>query len=176
MRPNLNFLAKGSFQTTADGQRLFFPNGMAGKGYLIASEEIYQRLLRQQKHWVLSIMATMIFLLSSKLISGLLILAVFLALNLCRRVFVRRTVSQLNMAVSTTPYSTSFFLHDSLPVHKLSPGQQGFLLLCSLLACGVLAWLAFHNSYPEIRHRLVIWSLICALIVYLLVRSRLARP
>ena len=40
-------LASGSFKTTADGRRLFFPWGLWGRGYVIGSEHDYEQLRRQ---------------------------------------------------------------------------------------------------------------------------------
>jgi hypothetical protein len=45
-------LTSGSFKTTEDGRRLFFPWGVLGGGYAIASEQDYQRLRRQVKTYM----------------------------------------------------------------------------------------------------------------------------
>jgi hypothetical protein len=42
-------LASGSFKTSQDGRRLFFPWGVLGSGYAIASEQDYQRLRQHVK-------------------------------------------------------------------------------------------------------------------------------
>jgi Ca2+/Na+ antiporter len=42
-------LTSGGFKTTEDGRRLFFPWGVLGGGYAIASEQDYQRLRTQVK-------------------------------------------------------------------------------------------------------------------------------
>lgn len=42
-------LASRSFKTTEDGRRLFFPWGVFGRGYVIASEDDYQLLRTQMK-------------------------------------------------------------------------------------------------------------------------------
>jgi hypothetical protein len=46
-------LTSGSFKTTQDGRRLFFPWGMLGSGYSIASEQDYQRLRQQVKGYMI---------------------------------------------------------------------------------------------------------------------------
>ena len=45
-------LTSGSFKTTEDGRRLFFPWGVLGGGYAIASEQDYQRLRTQVKAYM----------------------------------------------------------------------------------------------------------------------------
>jgi Ca2+/Na+ antiporter len=45
-------LTSGSFKTAQDGRRLFFPWGVLGSGYAIASEQDYQRLRQQVKAYM----------------------------------------------------------------------------------------------------------------------------
>ena len=45
-------LTSGSFKTAEDGRRLFFPWGVLGSGYAIASEQGYQRLRQQVKAYM----------------------------------------------------------------------------------------------------------------------------
>jgi hypothetical protein len=48
----LDFVTSGRFRTAQDGRKLFYPWGW-GRGYVIASEQQYNRLRRQQKtSWV----------------------------------------------------------------------------------------------------------------------------
>jgi len=42
-------LTSGSFKTAQDGRRLFFPWGIWGRGYAMASEQDYERLRQQMK-------------------------------------------------------------------------------------------------------------------------------
>ena len=53
-------LTSGSFKTTEDGRRLFFPWGVLGSGYVIASEPDYQRLRRQVKTYMVVTLAAVI--------------------------------------------------------------------------------------------------------------------
>lgn len=46
-------LTSGSFKTTQDGRRLFFPWGVLGSGYSIATEQDYQRLRQQVKGYMI---------------------------------------------------------------------------------------------------------------------------
>jgi hypothetical protein len=48
-----NGLTSGSFKIAPDGRRLFFPWGVLGSGYAIASEQDYQRLRRQVKVYMI---------------------------------------------------------------------------------------------------------------------------
>ncbi len=34
------------FRTTPAGQKLFYPNGLVGQGYILPTDQIYQRILR----------------------------------------------------------------------------------------------------------------------------------
>jgi hypothetical protein len=45
-------LTSGSFKTAQDGRRLFFPWGVLGSGYAIASEQDYLRLRQQVKAYM----------------------------------------------------------------------------------------------------------------------------
>src|SRR5713226_3225883 len=40
-------LTRGSFRTAQDGGRLFFPRGRFGRGYILPSEQDYERLRQQ---------------------------------------------------------------------------------------------------------------------------------
>jgi hypothetical protein len=46
-------LTSGSFKTTEDGRKLFFPWGYLGRGYTIASDEDYNRLRLQTKIYLM---------------------------------------------------------------------------------------------------------------------------
>jgi hypothetical protein len=56
----IEWLISGSFKTTEDGRRLFFPWGVFGRGYAIASEENYWRLRQQVKAYSVVILLVMI--------------------------------------------------------------------------------------------------------------------
>lgn len=53
-------LTSGSFKTTEDGRRLFFPWGVLGGGYAIASEQDYQRLRTRVKTYMVVTLAAVI--------------------------------------------------------------------------------------------------------------------
>lgn len=54
-------LTSGSFKTTEDGRRLFFPWGVLGRGYIIGSEHHYGRLRQQVKAYiVVSLLVTIV--------------------------------------------------------------------------------------------------------------------
>ena len=49
-----NALTSSSFKTMPDGRRLFFPWGVLGGGYIIATEEDYQPLRQQMKAYTIT--------------------------------------------------------------------------------------------------------------------------
>ena len=55
-------LTSGSFKTARDGRRFFFPWGVLGSGYAIASEQDYLRLRQQVKAYMV---ATLVLAISS---------------------------------------------------------------------------------------------------------------
>ena len=60
-------LTSGSFKTTPDGRRLFFPWGVLGRGYSLASEGDYQRLRRQIKSYM---MVSLVLIIGANLSAG----------------------------------------------------------------------------------------------------------
>jgi hypothetical protein len=54
-------LTSSSFKTTQDGRRLFFPWGVLGRGYVLASEEDYLRLRGQLKAYMVVTLLLIIF-------------------------------------------------------------------------------------------------------------------
>lgn len=46
-------LTSGTFKTTPDGQRLFFPWGTLGRGYVVASEKDYEGMRQQVKSYLI---------------------------------------------------------------------------------------------------------------------------
>jgi hypothetical protein len=60
-------LTSGSFKTTPDGRWLFFPWGILGRGYSIASAENYQRLRRQIKAYL---MVSLVLIVGANLFAG----------------------------------------------------------------------------------------------------------
>ena len=46
-------MTKGCFKTAQDGRNLFFPWGVLGRGYTVASEQDYLRLQRQFKIYMI---------------------------------------------------------------------------------------------------------------------------
>jgi hypothetical protein len=55
-------LTSGSFKTAQDGHRFFFPWGILGSGYAIASEQDYLRLRQQVKAYMV---ATLVLVIAS---------------------------------------------------------------------------------------------------------------
>lgn len=166
MRPNLDFIAKGSFQTAPNGQRLFYPNGLAGKGYWIDSEETYQRLFRQQKRWGISIM-TMISLLVAAKVGWTIMLPLFVVLNLLKQAVVRQTTR--SMQVCDIPYSVDGFFREGLRLPRMSQAMQVFLLGAGGLGCVTL--LAAIAWQPDMWRKFLGWASVGGLVAYLALRE-----
>lgn len=163
---NLDLLAKGSFQTTPEGQRVFYPNGLAGKGYLVESEDRYQRLFRQQKHWGLLIMAS-VSLLAGFRFAWPWVLGTFMTLNLLKQTVVRRTTRQ--MQISHRPYSVDGFFREGLRL----PTMPKALLICigSIALLISLSCLIALIWYPEPWRKLLGWCSLTTLLAYLVLRE-----
>lgn len=166
MRPNLDLLAKGSFQTTEEGVRLFYPNGMGGKGYRIDDDAQYQRLFRQQKHWGLSIMLVITALVAMH-VSWQIILPVFILLNLLKQFFVRKITR--TMQASGIPYSVDHFFGQSLRLPPMKPATLKLFLLMSALAGLLGIALTLHD--PAIWRKSLGAIAFAALLFYLGLRQ-----
>jgi hypothetical protein len=70
-------LTSGSFKTTQDGRRLFFPWGVLGSGYSIASEQDYQQLRQQVKVYMI---VSLVLMVASNSLGGYIVLLVVAAL------------------------------------------------------------------------------------------------
>jgi hypothetical protein len=62
-----DFLTSGYFKTEPDGRKLFFPWGVLGRGYAIASEQDFQRLQRQIKIYMV---VSLVLVLGSASLEG----------------------------------------------------------------------------------------------------------
>jgi Ca2+/Na+ antiporter len=70
-------LTSGTFKTTQDGRRLFFPWGVLGSGYCIASEQDYQRLRQQVKGYMI---VTLVLIIAAGSFKGYVVSVVVAAL------------------------------------------------------------------------------------------------
>jgi hypothetical protein len=50
----LDALVSGMFKTSRDGRKLFYPRGIWGRGYVIPSENDYQRVARQLRMYIIA--------------------------------------------------------------------------------------------------------------------------
>jgi hypothetical protein len=62
-----DFLTSGYFKTAHDGRKLFFPWGVLGRGYAIASEQDYLRLQQQIKIYMV---VSLVLVISSASLEG----------------------------------------------------------------------------------------------------------
>ncbi len=163
---NLDLLAKGSFQTTPEGQRIFYPNGLAGKGYLVDTEDRYQQLFRQQKYWGIAIMSSISILVAFRFFWPV-VLGTFIALNLLKQAIVRRTTR--HMETSLRPYSVDGFFREGL---RLPPMPRTLLICIGSMALLIgLSCLSALIWYPELWRKLLGWFSMMILLAYLVLRE-----
>lgn len=163
---NFDLLAKGSFQMTHEGQRVFYPNGLAGKGYLIDTESRYQQLFRQQKCWGLTIMGSVTILVALRTFWPV-VLGTFIALNLLKQAIVRRTTR--HMETSLRPYSIDGFFREGL---RLPPMPRTLLICIGSIALLIgLSCLTALIWYPELWRKLLGWFSMMILLAYLVLRE-----
>ena len=72
-------LTSSSFKITQDGRRLFFPWGVLGSGYALASEQDYQRLRRRLKAYMI---VTLVLIIGSGSFQGYIVSVVVVVLLL----------------------------------------------------------------------------------------------
>jgi Ca2+/Na+ antiporter len=66
------------FKTTQDGRKLFFPWGVWGRGYVVASEQDYERLRRQVKAYMVVAVVPIIVTAALQAYVGALVIVVLL--------------------------------------------------------------------------------------------------
>jgi hypothetical protein len=71
-------LTNSSFKTTPDGHRLFFPWGIWSRGYVIASDQDYDRLRQQMKIYYIVSLVLIIGSIVAKIYVGAIIIAALL--------------------------------------------------------------------------------------------------
>jgi hypothetical protein len=72
-------LTSSAFKTGTDGRRLFFPWGVLGSGYVLASEHDYERLQRQIKIYLIVAMVLIIAAIMLKPYAGIAVTAFLMA-------------------------------------------------------------------------------------------------
>lgn len=71
-------LTSGYFKTAPDGRKLFFPWGVWGRGYVVASEQDYERLRRQVKAYMVVALVPIIVTAALRAYVGALVIAMLL--------------------------------------------------------------------------------------------------
>jgi hypothetical protein len=61
-----NALTSGYFKTARDGRKVFFPSGAMGRGYAIPSDEVYERLARRIKIYLIVSLVAVIGAVATK--------------------------------------------------------------------------------------------------------------
>ncbi len=120
-------LTSGSFKTAQNGQKLFFPWGYLGRGYVLASEQDFERMRRQVKtYYVVMLVAivatsgTHAFMLSAAVAA---LAIVFYA------VWARRQVARLQPAGEAMSFRES----STSQARAFGPRALWLLEVCSLL-------------------------------------------
>ena len=91
-------LTSGAFKTTQDGRRLFFPWGVLGRGYVLASEQDYDRLHRQIKIYIIVALALVIGTMTLQVYAAAAVTALLIA---GYAAWARHTVRGLNPSDET---------------------------------------------------------------------------
>ena len=101
-------LTSSYFKTAQDGRKLFFPWGVLGRGYIVDSEQAYERLRRQIKVFTL-IGLVLIFGASAlaRYVAALVIAAVFIVFYVVWSPFLLRGLQQSNEKLSLEESMTS---------------------------------------------------------------------
>jgi Ca2+/Na+ antiporter len=71
-------LTSSCFETAQDGRKLFFPWGVWGRGYVVASEQDYERLRRQVKAYMVVALVPIIVTAALRAYVGALVIAMLL--------------------------------------------------------------------------------------------------
>ena len=71
-------LTSSCFKTAQDGRKLFFPWGVWGRGYAVASEQDYERLRRQVKAYMVASLVPIIVTAALQAYVGALVIGVLL--------------------------------------------------------------------------------------------------
>jgi hypothetical protein len=166
-------LTSGSFKTTQDGRRLFFPWGYVGRGYVLASNSDAERLRRQLKIYyivmLVAIVATSGFhaFIAAAAVAGACI--VFYA------IWARRQVAGLRPAVEAMSFRES-----SASQARAFGGRALWLLeICSLLfvAGGIFMYVADATNRSMALFTIIFFGCCAASIGYMIaVRRRAPSP
>ena len=127
-------LTSGSFKTTQDGRRLFFPWGVLGRGYSIANEQDYLRLRQQVKGYLI---VSMVLMIGSQPFGGYLVVVAIAAL--CTTLYlawVWYVLRRLNIS------DEKLSLQESMTTQARAHGMVGLWLLeigaLAFVGCGIL--------------------------------------
>ena len=140
-----NILANTSFQTRADGLRLFFPIGWPGKGDIIDTEHTYRRLFVHQKRWGLAMILLCVGLDAARY-TWPVIHPSFLLLNVVKSFGTRRITKRL--VHSDVRFSIKAFYDDNLTLPHASIAMLYFLFAAGIAAVALGGAIA--GLMPEI--------------------------
>ena len=100
-------LTSGAFKTAKDGRRLFFPWGVLGRGYVLASEQDYERLHRQIKIFMIVALVLIVGTMTAQLYVGAAITVLLMAGYVVWTMYVLRGLQPSDEGLSLEESMTS---------------------------------------------------------------------
>jgi hypothetical protein len=123
-------VTSGTFKTTPDGRRLFFPWGVLGGGYSIASAEEYDRLPRRIKTYLI---ASVVLIVGANLFAG------YVACFVMAAIFCTFYFGWMWFLLPhLEPSGEKMTLNESMTTQALAHGEFGLavMILASLVLIG----------------------------------------
>jgi hypothetical protein len=162
-------LTSGSFKTAQDGRRLFFPWGVLGRGYVLASEEEYLRLRRQVKAYMVTSLLLVIFtpnLAHGYIIAGALLVLLF-GFYLIWMWFLLGRLEVANEGLSwNESMASSARAHGPVVVWLLVIGSLAFV------GCGILMLIVQPGSWPVALAATLFFGFCAAMAIRMLILRR----
>lgn len=158
-------LTSGSFKTGHDGQKLFFPWGYLGRGYVIASEQDGERMRRQLKSYYIALMIAIVGVSAAR---AYIVSAVVAGLGIVFYViWARHQVARLQPAAEAMSFrESSVSQARAYGARKLWMLEIGALVL---MAAGVFLYISDPADRPMALLTLIFFGCCAAAIGYMLV-------
>jgi hypothetical protein len=167
-------LTSSSFKTTSDGHRLFFPWGVLGRGYVIASEPEYERLRAQVKIFIIIGIAAAIGTLALRRYVGLAGLVAITALFVFYIAFYVSWV--LYLLRGRQPSHERLSLRESMATQarEHSPTLLWVLEICSIVFVAGSLFILISNpgKWPTATGGIVFFGICAASFAFMLVMRR----
>ena len=95
-------IKESAFKTTKDGKRIYFPSGVLGKGYIVESDEIYEKLLSHHKRWMYGALIIGILAISKSLVAIVLGLVTYITAH---QFFTKKAIKGLEVSTERLTFS-----------------------------------------------------------------------